>query len=152
MPSEVAHDPTGELDPIVSSRLVRASPTEVFAALTEDLGAWWDPRLTPDAATYRGAEVERGVGGAVRFLHAGDRAFEFARVTEWRPGALLALSFWLALDPDHPTTVTVDLAAQEGGTLVTLAHGGWTPANGGSRRKFNEWPQLLQRFATLVEG
>lgn len=143
---------TGELEPIVSSRLVRASPREAFAALTEDLGAWWDPRLTPDATTYRGAQVEPRVGGAVRFLHAGDQAFEFARVTEWQPGERLALSFWLALDPDHPTTLTVDLTPQECGTLVTLAHGGWTPANGGSRHKFNEWPQLLQRFAAHVDG
>lgn len=150
MPSHMEHDPALDLGPIVSSRSVRASPTESFRAFTEDFGAWWDPRLTPDATTYRGAQVEPRVGGSVRLLHEGDAAYEFARVTVWAPPERLAMTFWLALDPEHPTTVTVDFTPQQDGALVTLAHGGWTPANGGSRRKFNEWPQLLQRLAVHV--
>ncbi len=150
MSRQTDHEPSDALSPVLASTRVRVSPPDAFAAFTGGLGSWWDPRLTPDATTYRGAEVEGRVGGAVRLLHGAD-AYEIARVTAWEPGARFGLDFWLALDPAHPTTVTVDFTPQEAGTLVTLAHGGWTPANGVHRAKFTEWPLLLARFAAHAD-
>lgn len=145
------HGQPNGLEPVVASIVVRASPSEAFSAFTDELGSWWDPRLTPDATTYRGADVAGHVGGAVQLLHD-DAAYDIARVTSWEPGRQLGLVFWLALDPEHPTTVTVDFTPQDGGTLVTLAHGGWNADNGHLRRKFGEWPLLLERFATHADG
>lgn len=151
MPSQPEKPGADTLTPVVSSRPVAATASDAFTAFVEGLGAWWDPRLTPDASTYSGAEIEPGVGGAVRLRHRDD-AYDIARVTAWQPGERLGLEFWLALERAHPTTVTVEFTAHEDGTLVTLSHGGWTAHNAAHRAKFTEWPQLLDRFAAHLDA
>lgn len=141
----------GSLEPIVCTQLVSGPPAEAFRAFTQDLGSWWDPRLTPNPSTFRGVELEPRVGGSVRFLHDGNATYEFAEVTVWRPDEQVAMAFWLALDPQHPTTLTVDFTPSGHGSLVRLAHGGWTADNAGLRSKFGEWPSLLGRYAAYVD-
>jgi uncharacterized protein YndB with AHSA1/START domain len=141
----------GRLEPIVCTQLVSRAPAEAFRAFTQDLGSWWDPRLTPDASTFRGAELEPRVGGSVRFVHDGNAGYEFAKVTSWRPGEQVGMVFWLALDPKHPTTLTVDFTPSPQGSLVRLAHGGWTADNAALRSTFGEWPSLLGRYAAHLD-
>jgi len=39
---------------------------------------------------------------------------------------------------------------EDGGCVVRFAHGGWTDANVVERKKFGDWPILLDRFAALA--
>ena len=38
------------------------------------------------------------------------------------------------------------------GSLVRFEHGGWTEKNVHDRRKFGDWPMLLDRFAALARS
>lgn len=133
---------------IVHEIVVDADPLAAYAAFVDGFGDWWDPRLTPDASTYQGARAG-GIGEPVELLHRGS-TFPIGVVTEADPGVRYAQTFTLAVDPDHPTTLTVDFAAADGGTRVTLRHGGWTAGNVVERAKFTEWPDLLARYARSI--
>ncbi|WP_114905670.1 SRPBCC domain-containing protein [Ornithinimicrobium murale] len=139
-------------EPIVCSRRVDADPVHAFEVFTEGFGDWWDPRLTPDPATFEGADVEEVEGGVVALHHDG-QDYPIGEVLEWAIGERFVMSFHLSLPRDHPTTLEVTFAPSGGGTLVTLAHSGWEPDNVAQRGKFAEWPTLLERFAaTVVAG
>lgn len=136
-------------EPIVATRHVDVDPVHAFEVFTERFGDWWDPRLTPDPGTYDGADVEEVEGGLVALHHDGED-YPIGEVLEWEIGARFAMTFHLSLPRDHPTTLTVDFTPSDGGTLVSLTHGGWEPDNVANRRKFTEWPHLLERFAATA--
>lgn len=115
-----------------------------------DMGRWWDPRLTPDADSFRGVQVGR-VGEPVELLHGTSR-FPIGTVTHAEPGVLYAQTFTLAVDPEYPTTLSARFSAVDGGTRVVLSHGGWNAGNVAERAKFTEWPDLLRRYADSVTG
>ena len=52
-----------DLAPIVHTYTLRCSAARAFAVYTDQIGAWWDPRYTPDAAEY------------LKWLRAGVSAF-----------------------------------------------------------------------------
>ncbi|QDO87656.1 hypothetical protein FNH13_04300 [Ornithinimicrobium ciconiae] len=137
------------LDPIVATRHVDVDPVHAFEVFTERFGDWWDPRLTPDPRSFEGADVEEVEGGVVALHHDGED-YPIGEVLEWEIGVCFAMSFHLALPRDHPTTLTVDFTPADGGTLVTLTHGGWEEDNARARRTFTEWPHLLERFAATA--
>lgn len=136
--------------PIVVTRRVAATPTRAFVSFTTRMGDWWDPRLTPDPATYDGMRVEPRVGGTVSLVHEGRDPYPIGEVTDWQPGRRYAQTFTLAL-PD-PTILAIDFTEDGDGTLVTLTHGGWGPGNADQRSKFTEWSQLLDRYADTAES
>ena len=138
-----------ETGPIVVTRQVEVDPVHACEVFTERLGDWWDPRLTPDPRTYEGADVEEVEGGVVALHHDGED-YPIGQVLEWEIGERFVMSFHLALPRDHPTELTVDFSPVDGGTLVTLTHGGWEVDNLASRAKFTEWPHLLERFAAAA--
>lgn len=140
-----------ETAPIVVTRQIDADPVHAFEVFTERLGEWWDPRLTPDPDTYEGADIEEVEGGEVALRHDGED-IPIGTVREWDTGERFAMSFHLGLPHSHPTKVAVDFAPIDGGTRVTLTHGGWNAGNAISRGKFTEWAQLIERFATLAES
>lgn len=135
--------------PIIAARHVEVDPVHAFEVFTERLGEWWDPRLTPDPGTFEGADVEEVEGGVVALHHDGED-YPIGEVLEWEIGSCFAMSFHLALPRDHPTTLRVDFTPADGGTQVILTHEGWDAGNVGSRRKFTEWPHLLERFAATA--
>lgn len=135
--------------PIVHEVVVAVGPTAAYDAFVRGFGDWWDPRLTPDVDSYRGARIG-GVGEPVELIHDGF-TFPIGVVTEATPGVRYAQTFTLAVDPDHPTTLSVDFTAVDGGTRVVLSHGGWSAANVAERAKFTEWPDLLRRYRGLAE-
>ena len=140
-----------ELTPITFELELPVDPTRAFAAFV-DLGAWWDPRYTRDAATYRGGTIEPAVGGRVlaRYRDGDD---VWGHVSVWEPPRELACSFTLAMPPDvPPSELRVGFAPAGAGCTVTFAHGGWTAANAAQRSRFREWPLLLDRFAAHARG
>lgn len=136
-------------EPIVCSRRVQVDPVHAFEVFTEHFGDWWDPRLTPDPATFEGADVEEVEGGVVSLLHDGID-YPIGEVLEWTIGERFTMSFHLSLPREHPTTLEVRFEPSDGGTLVTLAHSGWGPDNVAQRNRFSEWPHLLERFAATA--
>ena len=136
-------------EPIVCSRLLQVDPVHAFEVFTERFGDWWDPRLTPDPATFEGADVEEVEGGVMALVQDGTD-YLIGEVLEWSIGERFAMSFHLSLPREHPTTIDVRFESSDDGTLVTLTHGGWGPDNVALRGKFTEWPHLLERFAATA--
>lgn len=140
-------------DPIVHRVTVPAPPRRAFDAFTADLAAWWNPLLTADAGTFRGADLPPHPGEDATFWHDGDRSYRIGTVTTWRPGDRFEMSFSLAMPMDHPSTLRVDfepVGADGASTAVTITHGGWDPDNVVHRERYTEWPDLLRRYAAHV--
>lgn len=137
---------------IVHSVVVDADRQRAFEVFTEHFGAWWDPRLTAAPHTFSGVRVPTAPGEEVVFEHADGVHYPVGRVTDYEPGQRFAMSFWLALDRDHPTRLLVEFEPTPAGaqTHVTLTHDGWTASTVAERPKFTEWPDLLRRYAEFV--
>jgi len=127
------------------------SPEQAFDTYTGRIGEWWDPRYTAGADTFQGVTIEPGVGGRVYESHGDAGEYEWGEVTEWEPPRRLVHTFALAQDPSQPSEVSVEFGPDGDGCLVHFAHGGWTEANVADRKKFGDWPVLLDRFAALAQ-
>jgi hypothetical protein len=135
--------------PIAFEYDLPCSPEAAFAAYTR-IGEWWDPRYTANADTLRDVTIEPRVGGRVVATHSDIGVDDWGEVTLWEPGRRLVHTFTLAQDREHPSEVAVEFAPGGAGCLVNFAHGGWTVANVSDRKKFGDWPVLLDRFAALA--
>jgi uncharacterized protein YndB with AHSA1/START domain len=140
-------------EPIVHSVVVAAAPERAFEVFTEDFGRWWDPRLTAAPHTFGTVHVPREPGQDVVFEHTDGVRYPIGQVAEYEPGRRFSMSFWLALDRDHPTRLLIELEPTPAGaeTRVTLTQDGWTAGNIAERKKYTEWPELLRRYAECVE-
>jgi hypothetical protein len=139
------------MDPIRQSLLVAASPEVAFEVFTLEMGDWWDPAYTPDPATFDAIALGPEVGAPVSMVH-GDASYPWGSVTVWEPGARYAQTFWLAMDPAHPSTIEATFTAEGDGTRVDFEHGGWTDDNAAARDKYGDWGHLLGRFAEAAAG
>lgn len=140
-----------DTSPIRHEFALGCGPEEAFAAYTGRIGEWWHPDYTANAATLEAVTIEPRLGGRVYETHSDGAELEWGEVTAWEPGRRIVHSFGLAQDPRHPSEVAVEFAAASGGCVVHFAHGGWTEANVGDRRKFGDWPVLLDRYAELAD-
>jgi uncharacterized protein YndB with AHSA1/START domain len=126
---------------IVSVR-VGASPSRAFEAFTEEIGEWWSPnplfRLTPGGDGQ--LRFEPGEGGRLVTVLEDGSEFEVGRITVWRPGERLALTWRQAsFAPDQATEVDVRFEAVGDGTRVTIEHRGWSeiPPDHSARHGFD---------------
>ena len=139
---------SSHLDPIVAEVTVPVTPTEAFVGFTAQMGEWWDPLLSPDAATYTGIAIDPN--GDVAMVH-GDEHYVWGRVLDWDPIGHYRQEFWLGHAEGSPTVLEVRFTeAEAGGTLVHLEHGGWEAGNDDVRAKYTHWGQLLDRYAAHV--
>jgi Activator of Hsp90 ATPase homolog 1-like protein len=141
-----------DLSPITFEYRLSCDPENAFDTYVERIGEWWDPRYTASAETFDRVTIEPGVAGRVYESHQGGGTYEWGEVTAWEPGRRLVHSFALAQDPAHPSEVVVEFEPAGDECLVRFAHGGWTEENVADRKKFGDWPVLLDRFAALAEG
>ena len=100
---------------IEKNLFINATPERVFQALTkkDDLERWF----------MKKAEVDLRPGGAISFewdREAG--VFNFGKILVLEPPHRLSYS-WEALEPS-PTTVTIELMPENGGTYLHLIHSG----------------------------
>jgi uncharacterized protein YndB with AHSA1/START domain len=113
---------------VIVSLRVAAPPLRVFTAFTEDIGQWWvqNPlfQLTPRGdGTLR---FEPGVGGRLVTTLANGNEFEIGRITIWRPGEHLALTWRQAtFASDQSTELDVRFELIANVTRVTVEHRGW---------------------------
>lgn len=138
---------TPSLAPIVAEVTVPVTTTEAFVGFTAQMGEWWDPLVTPDAATFTGIAIDPD--GDVAMVH-GDEQHAWGRVTEWDPIGRYSQDFWLGHAEESPTTLVVTFTEGDGGTLVHLEHGGWEPGSEDVRATYTHWGDLLDRYAAHV--
>jgi hypothetical protein len=141
-----------DLSPISFDLEVACSAQQAFHTYTGRIADWWDPRYTASPETYEGVTIEPREGGRIFEHHRGGLEYEWGRVTVWEPERRLVHTFTLAQDPAHPSEVSVLFEPNGEGCIVRFAHGGWTADNVGDRKKFGDWPILLERFAALAES
>ena len=136
------------LDPIVAEVTVPVTPTEAFVGFTAQMGEWWDPMLTPDAATFTGIAIDPN--GPVSMVHE-DEEHVWGRVMEWDPIGRYTQEFWLGHPEDEATVLDVRFTeAEAGGTHVRLVHSQWAPGTEEVREKYTHWADLLRRYAAHV--
>jgi uncharacterized protein YndB with AHSA1/START domain len=140
-----------DLSPITFEYRLACTPEQAFDTYAEQIDEWWHPNYTASAETLERITIERGVRGRVYESHAGGATYEWGEVTTWEPGHRLVHSFALAQDPANPSEVSVEFLQEGDGCLVRFAHGGWTEANVADRKKFGDWPVMLDRFAALAQ-
>jgi uncharacterized protein YndB with AHSA1/START domain len=141
-----------DLSPISFEYRLACSQGEAFDTYAGRIGEWWDGRYTANAETFESVTIEPGVGGRVYESHAGGGEYEWGEVTVWEPGRRLVHSFALAQDPANPSEVAVEFDAEGDGSVIRFEHRGWIEANVADRKKFGDWPVLLDRFAALAEA
>lgn len=112
---------------IVSVR-VSAPPARAFEAFTEEIGEWWRPHplfhLTPDGDGY--LRFEPGEGGRLIAILGNGQEFEVGRISVWRPGERLVLTWRQAtFAPEQTTELDVRFEAMGDETRVTVEHRGW---------------------------
>ena len=113
---------------VIVSLRVAASPLRAFEVFTGEIGAWWVPNrlfmLTPRGDGR--LRFEPGEGGRLVTVLADGEEFEVGRVTIWRPGERLALSWRQAtFAPGQSTEVDIRFEAIGDETRVTVEHRGW---------------------------
>lgn len=101
---------------------IRKPPKAVFETLTTAAG--WDGWFT------KGSEIDPKVGGILklRWVNFGAErvtADEDCPIVEIVPNERFAFQ-WCTFSKDRPTTVTFDLKAESGGTMITLTETGYT--------------------------
>jgi len=112
---------------IVSIR-VGATPLRAFEAFTAEIGAWWRPNPL-FALTPRGdgcLRFEPGEGGRLVTTLPNGKEFEVGRITIWKPGERLALTWRQAtFARGQSTELDVRFEAVGDETRVTVEHRGW---------------------------
>lgn len=138
--------------PIAHEYVLQCSADHAFDTYTDRIGEWWAPRYTANAETLEDVKIEPRVGGRVYATHSDIGENDWGEITVWEPGRRLVHTFTLAQNPEHPSEVAVEFVPGDGGCTVRFAHGGWTEASVEARKKFGDWPVMLDRFAALADA
>lgn len=117
-----------------------------FDLFTTGMGTWWDPRFTPDPATFTDIELHPGVGGAIVLRH-GELRHQAGEVVVWEPPRRYALRSWLTTGEAHATHVEVRFEADDGVCTVHVEHTGWDATTDAARDGEDDWPIILGWFA-----
>ena len=130
-------------------RHIGAPPHEVFAAWTDPrrLGAWFGPKGA-EAVT---AEIDARVGGRYRigFRSRDGEAHEIGGVyLELLRDEKLAFTWAWRTTPERESLVTVRLAGDAGGTLLTLTHERFFD-EAARDRHYGGWTVALDKLAAL---
>lgn len=139
-----------DTSPILLEYALPCAADDAFATYVERTGEWWDSRYTANAQTLVAVTIEPRVGGRVFATHSDLGEHDWGEVTVFEPGRRLVHTFTLAHDSAAPSEVRVELADDGRGCTLRFEHGGWTEANAADRRKFGDWPVMLDRLAALT--
>ena len=138
-----------ETSTVTVARRIAAPPEQVF-------DAWLDPKLaaqwlfaTADGVMER-CEIDAQVGGRFRIdERRGDTVAEhFGEYVEIDRPRRLAFDFWTSFSAER-TRVTVAIAADGDGSLLTLVHEGvWSDYEARTRQG---WTTILEGLARTLE-
>ncbi|MET8449026.1 SRPBCC domain-containing protein [Streptomyces sp. NPDC005209] len=135
---------------------VACDPATAFDVFTADIGRWWKrgTRYWNEPDKAQELRFEPQVGGRlveVNDLDSGE-GFEIGRVLVWEPGQRLVFT-WRQGDWDASATTDVEVRFEsvEGGTRVTVEHGGWdrvpSAGTGVAEGYGHGWAELLGFYA-----
>jgi uncharacterized protein YndB with AHSA1/START domain len=110
--------------------VIAVDPATAFAVFTEEIGAWWRPKVRDLFREGRTGvmKFEPGPNGRLVEVYADapEDLFEVGRVLTWIPGERLVFEWrQRGFRPRDMTHVEVRFEAVEQGTRVTLEHRGW---------------------------
>lgn len=123
--------------------VIAAPPLRVFAALTDEVGRWWDHAFAP---TPRAIRLEPVVGG--RFYQEWDDTAGtlYATVTRVRPGAELTMVGPMGMRGPVQGVIEFAFEPHDGGTLLKLSHRALGELDDETERTYGEgWTRLLHR-------
>jgi uncharacterized protein YndB with AHSA1/START domain len=139
---------TQTLEPVRHAVTVAVPPERAFEVFTREVATWW-PLEThsisepPDTVVFEERE-----GGEV-YEVKGDERHHWAWVRDWDPPRRFALE-WKVNPNAAATDVEVTFEAHEGGTRITLVHGGFERLGDGAtagRDGYREgWAFVLGRY------
>lgn len=129
---------------VVLSVSLRAEPTRVYRAFTDPalLARWWWPKSL--AATY---QVDPVVNGAFRVRGTTQEIGIEATFREVVPNERIRLDWQWDFDPTV-TQVVAELAAEDGGTRLTVTHG-HNPGILSREEHLVGWRDCLSRLVAL---
>ncbi|WP_116952545.1 SRPBCC domain-containing protein [Jiangella endophytica] len=133
--------------PLRREIVVDAAPAVAFDVFTAGIGRWW-PLAELSVHRDRSASVAFEDGIIVEHSTSGEEAI-WGTVTRWEPPALVAFTWHPGRPADVAGLVEVSFATVDGGTLVTLRHGGWeTYADPAATRSEYDrgWPMVLGHY------
>ena len=132
--------------------VVAVDPHTAFSVFTEEIGAWWRPKIANlfHEGLVGVMKFEPGPNGKLMEVYpdAPNDPFEVGRVLEWNPGKRLVFEWrQRGFGPKDVTEVEVLFEATETGTRVTLEHRGWDklPRNHPARHGWSG-----QAFVTMI--
>jgi uncharacterized protein YndB with AHSA1/START domain len=105
---------------IEKSIVLPCGPERAFALFTGEISRWWPPerRHTDDPAS----RITLDADGPFFEEAADGTTVPLGRVRAWEPPARLLLDFYPGTDPERPTEVEVEFAAEGAGTRVRVRH------------------------------
>lgn len=123
---------------------IKAAPTKAFAALATQAGlrSWW----TADT------QAEERVGGKAEFGFDRRGMVFRMKIEQLEAGKRVVWS----CHGDHPewagTTLTWDIAAENGTTVLRFTHSGWKAVTDFFAMCNSIWGELMYRLKAYVEG
>ena len=123
---------------------IKTTPAKVFAALATQAGlrGWWTAETN----------AEERVGGKAEFGFDRRGMVFRMRIEELAPGKRVVWS----CSGDHPewagTTLTWDIAAENGSTVLRFTHGGWKSVTDFCAACNSTWGELMYRLKDFLEG
>lgn len=129
------------------TKLIKAPRAKVFAAwITPEIMAQW---FFPMDMSVKSAETDPRVGGRYRAtMQNGEHTFTaYGEYLEIVDGERLVFSHHWDEGDRRETRVTVELADQDGGTLVTLVHAGLASAESVAGHR-EGWVSTLENLET----
>jgi uncharacterized protein YndB with AHSA1/START domain len=147
--------------PIVRTVQVKALPARAFDVFALNIGQWWPKGVTIAKAPHVAIVVEPKAGGRWFERDAEGNETDWGKVLAWEPPSRLLLGWQVnsqwSYDPDFLTEVELTfMAAEGGGTLVTLEHRNLERFGADAARHAEQlgggWPRLLAQFAQYTEA
>jgi uncharacterized protein YndB with AHSA1/START domain len=123
---------------------ISTTPAKVFAALATQAGlrGWW----TADTA------ADEKAGGKAEFGFDKRQMVFRMRIEKLEPGKQVVWS----CHGDHPewngTTLTWNIASEDGGTVLRMSHNGWKSVSEYCTSCNSAWGELIYRLKDYAEG
>ena len=142
----------GGVGPIVESVFVPADREVVYAAFTDEIGAWWPVGThSVTGIAVEGLELEAHAGGRLVEVWADGTRTTWAQVVTLVPASLISFGWNPGGGPAPPTSVDVAFESIAGGTQVRVTHSGWEALGEEARMDYVAgWPFVLDRLALHV--
>lgn len=141
-----------QVEPVRKKLVVPASPEVAFRRFTSEIGTWWPvARMSVQREAVESVEFGEEEGGRIVERAAGGAEAVWGTVTAWDPPRRVAFTWHPGRAASSAQEVDVKLIATgEGGTEVTLVHGGWESLGeraAGEREKYDGgWDYVLGEY------